>query len=74
MLALAALLAGASVYMLDYSLCPPNRSKDLESSRAYMRYTYPQIISWMDSLECHKALHHPHEYTTRIKTFTDPHL
>lgn len=36
-------LSGGSLYMLDYSLRPDNRGKDMEGSLAYMRETYPQI-------------------------------
>ncbi|WP_300728668.1 alpha/beta hydrolase [uncultured Bacteroides sp.] len=51
-----AILTGGSLYMLDYSLRPENRGKDMEGSMAFMRETYPQIVPWLDSLEQHKAL------------------
>lgn len=49
-------LLGASQYMLDYSLCPENRGKNLESSWQYMFKTYPYLKPWVDSLEQAKAL------------------
>lgn len=51
-----AVLTGGSLYMLDYSLRPENRGKNLEGSLKYMRENYPQIIPWLDSLQQHKAL------------------
>ncbi len=39
-------LLGASQYMLDYSLRPENRGKDLESSWQYMFKTYPCLKPW----------------------------
>lgn len=42
--------------MLNYSLRPDNRGKDMEGSMQYMRDTYPHIVSWIDSLQRHKAL------------------
>lgn len=56
MLVLAGILIGTSLYMLDFSLRPLNRGKDLEGSMAYMRQTYPHIVPWIDSLEQAKAL------------------
>ena len=50
------LLTGASMYLLDYSLRPENRGKDLQGSMQYMRETYPHIVPWMDSIESHHAL------------------
>lgn len=50
------ILTGGSLYMLDYSLRPENRGKDLEGSLEYMRESYPQIIPWIDSLQQYKAL------------------
>ena len=44
-------LIGGSLYMIDYSLRPENRGKDLAGSEAYMRETYPQINGWLDSLQ-----------------------
>ena len=40
-------LIGGSLYMIDYSLRPENRGKDLAGSEAYMRETYPQINGWL---------------------------
>ena len=53
---LAAGIAGGSLYLLDFSLRPENRGKDMEGSFTYMRETYPQINPWLDSLKQHKAL------------------
>lgn len=50
------ILLGASQYMLDYSLRPENRGKDLTGSRKYMLEKYPHLKPWMDSLEQAKAL------------------
>lgn len=55
-LLLAAGLTGGSLYLIDYSLRPDNRGKDLEASEAYMRKTYPQLNSWLDSLRQVTAL------------------
>ncbi len=49
-------LTGGSLYLIDYSLRPENRGKDLEASEAFMRQTYPQIAPWLDSLKLHNAL------------------
>ena len=49
---LIASLIGGSLYMLDFSLRPVNRGKDMEGSMAYMRQTYPHIVPWIDSLVC----------------------
>lgn len=51
-----AALTGGSLYLIDYSLHPENRGKDLEASEAFMRQTYPQIAPWLDSLKQHRAL------------------
>lgn len=53
---LAAILTGGSLYMIDYSLRPDNRGKDMQGSEAYMRQTYPHITGWLDSLQTHHAL------------------
>ena len=53
---LAAILTGSSLYMIDYSLRPDNRGKDMQGSEAYMRQTYPHITGWLDSLQTHHAL------------------
>ena len=42
--------------MLDFSLRPVNRGKDMEGSMAYMRQTYPHIVPWIDSLNQCRAL------------------
>ena len=49
-------LVGGSLYMIDYSLRPENRGKDLAGSEAYMRDTYPQINGWLDSLQGNQLL------------------
>lgn len=56
LLVLAGILMGASLYMLDFSLRPLNRGKDMEGSMAYMRETYPHIVPWIDSLQQCNAL------------------
>lgn len=53
---LIASLIGGSLYMLDFSLRPVNRGKDMEDSMAYMRQTYPHIVPWIDSLNQCRAL------------------
>lgn len=55
-LLLAAAIAGGSLYLLNYALCPENRGKDLAGSWAYMRETYPMLVSWTDSLQKAHAL------------------
>ena len=52
----AASIIGGSFYLLNYSLRPDNRGKDMEGSMEYMRKTYPHITPWIDSLQLHKAL------------------
>ena len=49
-------LFGASQYMLDYSLRPKNRGKNLESSWQYMFKTYSYLKPWIDSLKQNQAL------------------
>lgn len=49
-------IIGASFYMLNYSLCPENRGKDLKGSYAYMYEKYPHLVSWIDSLNQATAL------------------
>lgn len=49
-------IIGGSFYMLNYSLRPDNRGKDMKGSMEYMRKTYPRIVPWIDSLQQHKAL------------------
>ena len=53
---IAAILTGGSLYMLNFSLRPDNRGKDMAGSMEYMRNTYLQIVPWVDSLNQHKAL------------------
>ncbi len=55
-LLLAGILAGGSWYMVDYSLRPENRGKDMQGSLTFMREKYPHIVPWLDSLESHQAL------------------
>lgn len=42
--------------MLNYSLRPENRGKNLESSWQYMFKTYPYLKPWIDSLKQNQAL------------------
>lgn len=51
---LAAILTGASFYMIDYSLRPQQCT--LEESLVAMKKNYPQIVPWIDSLQTHQAL------------------
>ena len=53
---LIASLIGGSLYMLNFSLRPINRGKDMGGSMAYMRQTYPHIVPWIDSLNQCRAL------------------
>lgn len=53
---LVAVLLGASQYMLDYSLRPENRGRDLTGSWQYMFDTYPYLKPWTDSLKQAEAL------------------
>ena len=55
-LILASSIIGGSFYMINYSLRPENRGKDMEGSMRYMKQTYPQITSWIDSLVQNHAL------------------
>lgn len=50
------ILIGGSLYMLDYSLRPVNRGKDMKGSELYMRDKYPQINTWLDSLQANSLL------------------
>lgn len=56
LLALIGTLTGGSLYMLNYSLRPENRGKDLQGSMEYMMQNYPQLKPWVDSLQQHHAL------------------
>ena len=53
---LVALLWAASSFMLNYSLSPLNRGKDLTGSWEYMFKNYPELQAWKDSLEQANAL------------------
>lgn len=53
---LIALVIGASFYMLDYSLKPANRGKDIDGSYKYMYENYPHLKAWADSLNDESAL------------------
>lgn len=50
------LLGVAANFMLDYSLSPINRGKDLKGSWDYMTENYPELRQWKDSLEQNHAL------------------
>lgn len=56
LLALILTVTGGSLYMLNYSLRPENRGKDLQGSMEYMMQNYPQLKPWVDSLQQHRAL------------------
>ena len=47
---LVVILWTASSFMLQFSLSPANRGKDLEGSWAYMFENYPELKGWKDSL------------------------
>ena len=47
---------GGSLYMIDYSLKPINRGKNMQESESYMRDTYQQINPWLDSLQNNRLL------------------
>lgn len=53
---LFAAVIGGSFYLIDYSLRPINRGKDMKGSELYMRETYPQINTWLDSLQNNNLL------------------
>lgn len=53
---LAAILLGASQYMLDYSLRPDHRGRDMEGSWQHIVQTYPQLKPWADSIRQNQAL------------------
>ena len=56
LLIIAACIIGGGIFMVNFALSPENRGKDMETSMAYMRETYPQINEWIDSLQQHNAL------------------
>lgn len=47
---------GAAQYLLNFSLKPINRGKNIEESWEYMSKTYPSINEWIDSLSREKAI------------------
>lgn len=49
-------IIGGSFYMLDYSLKPVNRGRNLETSYEYMYKEYPYLKPWVDSLNHVSAL------------------
>ena len=53
---IASICIGGSLYLIDFSLRPENRGKNMEESEAFMRTEYPQIVPWLDSLQQHHAL------------------
>ena len=53
---IAGICIGGSLYLIDFSLRPENRGKNMEESEAFMRTEYPQIVPWLDSLQQHHAL------------------
>ena len=50
------ILMTASFFMLDYSLSPINRGKDIQGSWEYLFETYPETRPWIDSLQQAEAL------------------
>lgn len=50
------ILLTASLFMLDYSLSPHNRGKDIKGSWNYLFDTYPETRTWIDSLQQAEAL------------------
>ena len=63
LLVLVVLLWAASSFMLNYSLSPANRGKDLQGSWEYMFEAYPELKSWKDSLQQADALKDTFIYT-----------
>ena len=57
------LLWSASSFMLDFSLSPTNRGKDLQGSWEYMFQNYPELEAWRDSLMQAGALKDTFIYT-----------
>lgn len=49
-------IVGGSIFMLNYSLKPDNRGKDLIGSYQYMYENYPYLKPWVDSLNHASAL------------------
>lgn len=54
-LVISTIISG-SFYMLNYSLKPVNRGKDIKASYEYMYKEYPYLKSWVDSLNHISAL------------------
>ena len=50
------ILMATSYFMLNYSLSPTNRGKNIEESWAYLFETYPETRTWIDSLQQTEAL------------------
>ena len=50
------MLMAASFFMLEYSLSPDNRGKDIPGSWNYLFDTYPETRPWIDSLKQAEAL------------------
>lgn len=69
---MVALLWAASSFMLNYSLSPINRGKDLQGSWEYMFENYPELRAWKDSLQQADALKDTFIYApdqTRLHAF-----
>ena len=69
---LVVLLWSASSFMLDFSLSPINRGKDLQGSWEYMFENYPGLRAWKDSLQQADALKDTFIYApdqTRLHAF-----
>lgn len=49
-------LFGVANYMLDYSLKPENRGRDIKGSYQYMFAEYPYLKNWVDSIKTAGAL------------------
>ena len=62
-LTVVVLLWSASSFMLDFSLSPTNRGKDLQGSWEYMFQNYPELEAWRDSLVQAGALKDTFIYT-----------
>ena len=69
---MVALLWVASSFMLNYSLSPINRGKDLQGSWEHMFENYPELRAWKDSLQQADALKDTFIYApdqTRLHAF-----
>lgn len=53
---LIGIIIGGSFFMLNFSLKPHNRGKDIQNSYEYMYQTYPYLNPWVDSLNTVSAL------------------